>query len=105
MESYQYLGLSSIVQRTRPEPGITLSYVQQAGDPNAVNDAGGQYTGLDRFGRVIDQFWFQTTVGGTTTRDRFQYRYDADSNRLYRDNLVDGRFGELYGHLPSRNAL
>ncbi len=28
--------------------------------------------------------------------DRFQYGYDADGNPLYRDNLVNSAFGELY---------
>ena len=31
-------------------------------------------------------------------RDRFQYGYDRDSNRLWRDNLVDATFGELYAY-------
>src|SRR5262249_31729316 len=41
---------------------------------------------------VIDQYWAQAGVA----KDRFQYGYDRDSNRLYRDNLVNASFGELY---------
>src|SRR5258708_20016611 len=49
--------------------------------------------GVDRFGRVVDQCWIITSSG--TATDRFQYGYDRDSNRLWRDNLVNSAFGEL----------
>src|SRR5262249_29941363 len=55
--------------------------------------AGDQYVGLDRFGRVVDQRW--TTSGGTA-KDRWQSGYDRDSNRLYKENLVDSTRSELY---------
>ena len=42
------------------------------------------------------------TSTGTAT-DRFQYGYDRDSNRLYRDNLVNSSFGELYHANGSSN--
>ena len=32
------------------------------------------------------------------TLDRFQSAYDADSNVLFRNNLTDARFGELYAY-------
>jgi YD repeat-containing protein len=98
LESYSYLGLGTAVQRLRPQPAADLSYVQQAGDPWAPTGAGDQYTGLDRFGRVVDQFWLKT--GTLTATDRFQYGYDADGNRLYRANLASPSspgFDELYG--------
>ena len=47
----------------------------------------------DRFGRVVDQRWLGS--GGTAT-DRFQYGYDRNGNRLYRDNLLNNAFDELY---------
>jgi RHS repeat-associated protein len=50
----------------------------------------------DRFGRVVDQRWLTTATG--TATDRFQYGYDRDSNRLYRDNLLNSLFGELYSY-------
>src|SRR5262249_21385605 len=52
------------------------------------------YTGLDRFGRVVDQRWLKTANG--TATDRFGYGYDRDGNRLYRQNLVNSFFSELY---------
>jgi len=69
-----------------------VTYAKRSGESNG--DAGDQYTGLDRFGRVVDQRWIKTS--GPTTTDRFQYGYDRDSNRTYRDNLVNTAFGEVY---------
>jgi RHS repeat-associated protein len=92
LESYSFLGLDTVVIRSHPQPGIDLTYVKQGSESNG--DAGDQYTGLDRFGRVVDQRWVNTSTG--TATDRFQYGYDRDSNPLYRDNLVNSAFGELY---------
>jgi YD repeat-containing protein len=91
LEEYIYLGLSTIVKRAHPESGVDLTYIKQSGDPNG--DAGDQYTGLDRFGRVVDQVWRNLSQG--TVTDRFQYGYDRDGNILYRDNRVNPAFGEL----------
>jgi hypothetical protein len=53
------------------------------------------YTGLDRFSRVQNQNYLNTgTAGGST--DRFQYGYDANSNAMYRKNLVRSANSELY---------
>ena len=71
---------------------VDLTYIKRAGEANG--DAGDQYTGLDRFSRVVDQRWVTVSTGLAT--DRFQYGYDRDSNRLYRDNSVNSAFGELY---------
>src|SRR5262249_50853688 len=79
---------------------VDLTYIKLAAE--AVGDAGDQYTGLDRFGRVVDQRWRKTSDGSHT--DRFKYGYDRDSNRLYRDNLVNSAFGELYHANGSANG-
>ncbi len=92
LEAYSYLGLGTVVKRAHPQPGVDLTYVKQGAEPNG--DAGDQYTGLDRFGRVVDQRWL-VTANGTHT-DRFQYGHDRDGNRLYRDNLLNNNFDELY---------
>jgi hypothetical protein len=91
LESYQYLGLGTIAQKDRPQPGVDLSYIHQT---NATGDAGDKYTGLDRFGRVVDQNWVNPSTGVST--DNFGYGYDRNSNVLYRSNLVNASFGELY---------
>jgi RHS repeat-associated protein len=100
VESYSYLGLGIVVKRSHPQPTIDLTYIKQSGESNG--DAGDQYTGLDRFTRVTDQRWINTTT--STATDRFQYGFDRDSNRLYRDNLVNSAFGELYHANGSGNG-
>jgi len=91
-EGYSYLGLSTLVTRAHAETGIDLTYVKRAGEADGA--AGDQYTGLDRFGRVIDQRWVNATSG--TSIDRYQYGYDRDSNVLFKNNLVSPANSELY---------
>ena len=94
LESYDYLGLDAVVRRAHPQIGVDLTYIKQTGESNG--DAGDKYIGLDRFGRVVDQRWIVASSG--TALDRFQYGYDRDSNVLWRDNLVNSAFGELYSY-------
>ena len=51
-----------------------------------MGDGGDQYTGLDRFGRVIDQRWIKDSSGADL--ERVQYGFDRASNRVWRDNTV-----------------
>jgi RHS repeat-associated protein len=92
LEEYEYLGIGTVVARVHPEPDVNLTYIKDSGD-TVVGDAGDQYKGLDRFGRIIDQRW--ATSGGTD-KDRWKYGYDRNSNPLYRDNQLDNNFDELY---------
>jgi RHS repeat-associated protein len=94
LTSYSYLGLGAIVQELRPQNGTALSYIKQPGESDG--DAGDQYTGLDRFGRVVDQRWINTSTSADT--DRYQYGYDQGSRRTYRENLVENTFSELYAY-------
>jgi hypothetical protein len=73
LESYSYLGLGTVVVRSHPQPGIDQTLVGTPGD------AGDQYAGLDRFGRVVDQKWENTST--STATDEFQYAYDLVGNR------------------------
>ena len=93
LESYEVVGLGTVVKRAHPEPGVDLTYIKLTGESDGA--AGDKYTGLDAFGRVIDQRW--TTSGGTA-KDRRQSGYDRDSNRMYADNLVDSTRSELYAY-------
>jgi RHS repeat-associated protein len=90
LEGYSYLGLGTVVTRSHPEAGTDLTYVNQ---PGGSTDGGDPYTGLDRFGRVIDQLWGP----GAAPTDRFRYTYDPDGNRLTRD-AVNTAFNEQYGY-------
>ena len=76
LESYSYLGVGTVVARSHPQPGVDLSYVKLSGE--SVGDAGDPYTGLDRFGRIVDQRW----RSGSTDKDRFTYTYDRDATSI-----------------------
>ena len=65
LQSYSYLGLDTVVIVSDPQPGIELTYVKLSGESNG--DGGDQYTGLDRFGRVVDQRWIVTSTGTAST--------------------------------------
>jgi YD repeat-containing protein len=92
-ESYSYLGLGQVVVKSTPV--ANLSYIQATGDTSANTDAGDKYTGLDRFGRVIDQVW-RNSSGSVI--DRYQYGYDRSGNRLFKNNLLDTALSELYSY-------
>jgi|GEM_PF-268111 len=81
---YDYLGAGTVVTRDHPEPGVALSYVKQPGE--ADGDAGDPYTGFDRFGRLTDQRWTDTTTG--TDLARLGYGFDRAGNRTFRDDLA-----------------
>jgi hypothetical protein len=97
-----HLGLSTVVIRNRPDGNSSLTYVKQSSD-TISGDGGDEYIGLDRFNRIVDQRWLSQSGSNTTTLDRFQYNYDPDSNPLYKDNLVNSSFSELY-HTNGTNA-
>ena len=93
LESYKYLGLGTVVERDHPQNNVNLTYISQTG---GTGDAGDQYTGLDRFGRVVDQNWYNAATHSST--DEFRYGYDRDGNVLSRQNVVDAIFSETYGY-------
>ncbi len=59
---------------------MELTYYTTGGS----GDAGDQYTGLDRFGRVVDQRW---DLDGTDL-ERLKYGYDPVNNQVWRQNTV-----------------
>ena len=87
LESYDYLGLGTVVRRSHPQPAVDLTFLGTG--PGSGAD---QYVGLDSFGRVIDQNWKK----GASSTDRFTYSYDRDGNRLTKGNSVN------LGHLVLR---
>jgi YD repeat-containing protein len=84
LEQYSYLGLSTVVERDRPQPQTKLTFIAQgSGDVASDSGAGDPYVGLDRFGRVVDQRWRKYSTPASDL-DRFQYTYDRNSNRKTR---------------------
>src|SRR5205085_6388350 len=83
LESYKYLGLNTVVERDHPQTNVNQTFISQSG---GTGDAGDQYTGLGRFGWVVEQDWYNTST--STSTDDFQYGYDQDGNVLYKNNLL-----------------
>jgi RHS repeat-associated protein len=100
LESYSYLGLDTAVKRAHPQPtnGLDLTYIG-----SGTGDGGDQYTGLDRFGRVVEQKW-QTEQATPTVTDDFKYGYDPNGSALFRTNEVNHNFDELYHPNGSGNG-
>jgi len=95
LEAFKYLGAGTLIERSRPEVNVTLSMVSQSG---GTGDAGDQYTGLDRFGRVVDQRWITGSGSTATEVDRYGYTYDRNGNRLTRSNALASAFSETYSY-------
>jgi RHS repeat-associated protein len=74
--AYTYLGVGTIVTENYQQPQVKLDYT----------DGSGQITGLDRFGRVVDQVW--SDYGNSTTVDEFKYGYDMSGNVAWKENVV-----------------
>ena len=82
LESYSYLGLGTVVVRAHAQTGVDLSSVKLSGE--SVGDAGDQVTGLDRFGRIVDQRW---RAGGV---DQFRLRIGRHVQMRAVDGRIDG---------------
>ena len=93
LESFKYLGVGTVIERARPEVTVTLSMVNPSG---AAGGAGDKYTGLDSFGRVVDQRWAKGTTATAQVVDRITYTYDRNGNRLSRNNALAAAFSETY---------
>ena len=89
---YARLGLDRFVQADYPQPALRCDLAFGTGpDP---------YAGLDQFGRIIDQRWWNPSSGQDV--DRIQHGYDLLGNRLWRQNPVAAAMGvgmdELYSY-------
>jgi RHS repeat-associated protein len=85
---YTYLGLGTIVKEEHPavSGGLTLTY-----------GSAGNYSGWDRFGRIIDQKWTDG-VGSTPPKDEFCYTYDRNGNVCSKSNELCSSFSETYSY-------
>jgi len=85
LSGYTYLGARTVVVEDYEQPDVRLTY---------KGASAGQYDGLDRFGRVVSQTWYD--YGASADRDRHEYTYDRASNRLTRDNTLTAGLDEKY---------
>ena len=83
VESSDDLGGGTVVKRGHPLSGVDQSFILKV--PESFGDAGDQYTGLDRFGRVDDQWWRTSSADV----ERTLYGYDRNGNRTSRTNTVN----------------
>jgi RHS repeat-associated protein len=91
--TYSRFGLDRTVIVQYNEPNIEMTYVKLSGESNG--DGGDQYTGLDRFNRVIDNRWINISTSADI--ERFKYTFSLASNRLTRQNTVAAtNFDEQY---------
>eukprot|EP00456_Euglypha_rotunda_P092145 TRINITY_DN96_c2_g4_i2.p1 TRINITY_DN96_c2_g4~~TRINITY_DN96_c2_g4_i2.p1 ORF type:complete len:480 (+),score=98.55 TRINITY_DN96_c2_g4_i2:574-2013(+) len=76
---YAYLGVKTFVTADYQQPNVkwTMADLSGSNDPNT----GDIYSGLDRFGRVKDNRWYN--YGNSTDVDRVKHGYDRAGNRLY----------------------
>ncbi len=94
LESYQYLGLSTVVVRAHPMSGVDLTYVKPSGDTSTTE----KYTGLDRFNRVVDQRWAKNASTTLQDVERYKYTYDPNGNVLSKINTIDSAKTETYSY-------
>lgn len=104
LEGYKYLGLSTVVARENREIGsfvytggttVYAGLVLFSWNGTTSADSGDKYTGLDRFGRVVDQNWI--TANGSN-QDRFKYTYDFNSNPTSKVNVTAPTRSEAYSY-------
>ena len=88
LADYSYLGQGTpVIIGYTGQPGVELSYYTS-------DVSGGEYTGLDRFGRIIDQRWRRTATDADV--ERVKYGYNQASNRIWRQNTVGTGQDEFY---------
>jgi hypothetical protein len=100
LESFKYLGLDTVVERDHPQPTVNLTYISQT---SGTGDAGDQYVGLDRFGRVVDQNWYNTSTSSSV--EDVQYGYDQAGNVVWRNDTVNPRAHALSSWLETRGYV
>lgn len=86
--AYKYLGRGTIVEESYVEAQTKLTYLNSSGN----------LTGLDRFGRVVDQLWTDDGANPDATIDEYTYTYDRVGNRTARTNALHDAFSETYDY-------
>lgn len=98
---YQYLGRQTFVEQDDTEPQMKWTLIDLAGSNDP--DTGDIYTGLDRFGRVKDNRWYNYNAAEDV--DRIQYGYDRASNRIWRKNVVAAALGKQFDELYTYDGV
>jgi len=83
----------------KPDLKWTLADLSGSNDP----DTGDIYSGLDRFGRVKDNRWYDS--GNSVDADRIKYGYDRAGNRIWRNNTVAASLSKAFDELYSYDGI
>ncbi len=89
--AYTYLGGSTLVRKTLPQPAVRLDY---------WGGTSGSYAGFDRFGRITNQRWDRYDGNDDHVSDviHIAHGYDRAGNRLYAQRQVYTSHSEVYGY-------
>ena len=85
---YDYMGLNTPIYTGYPEPNVSLDYTLSGA--------------LDRFGRITDHAWKNTSAQDIV---RIKHGYDRIGNRLYREDLVTAELGKHFDELYSYDEM
>ena len=77
---------------------VTLDYSGGSYSSGGTYTSGTSMSGLDRFGRVLDQVWSQynPTTRTSLNIDGYDYGYDFAGNVQTKANVMDAALSELY---------
>ncbi len=89
---YGYLGLGAFVEVDYLQPNV--QYTLATGPANS-------YSGLDRFGRIVDLLWRHNS----TPLAHLEYGYDRVSNRTFRKDNVARSYGKPFDELYEYDRL
>jgi hypothetical protein len=84
---YTYIGESRIIKVAHPTTTNNLTIAYSLG-------SSGVYSGLDRFGRIVQQLWKDGSLSGGNY-DGYQYTYDRNGNLKSKDYFASGNAGNL----------
>jgi YD repeat-containing protein len=90
--------MSSWARAAQQKPAVWSTYRRQTAEVwlDLWGGTSGTFTGLDLFGRIIDQRWQNNVSVTPADIDRYQYTYDQNSNRLTRTNTLNTGLNETY---------
>ena len=91
LESYQYLGLGTVVERDHPQTGVAETFLSQ---DSSTGDAGDEAHRLDRFGRIVEDAYYNAVT--TQYTDDFLYTCDRDGNALSKTNALDTALDQAF---------
>lgn len=92
---YAYSGAGRLVKETFKNASSTVVVLDYTGGSDEP------YAGFDRFGRIKGQRWH---LSGTD-KDDYEYGYDYNSNRTYRDNTLTSDRDWAYTTYDDLNRL